>query len=233
VTTRGTDLPSVERLTLAVVTRVPPDHPDVATFEPFPVHAWVIRHPSGPILVDAGIGFNNVWIDEHFAPQRTQLGDALAGIGLSASDVVAVVVSHLHFDHCGQLDTLTAPVLVQGHEYEASQEHGYTVSEWATIAEDRLRLVDGDREIADGVRLLLTPGHTPGHQSVVVETAHGREVIAAQCAFRAEELREGVAAASNLFSPAWADTATASLERLSALSPARVHLSHDEEIVTL
>jgi len=233
MTARGIDLPRLERLTLAVITRVPPEHPEFSTFQPFPVHAWVIRHPNGPILVDAGVGFNDPWIDEHFAPRRTALGDALSAIELSAADIVAVIVSHLHFDHCGQLDALTAPVFVQAREYEASQEAGYTVPQWATITEERLRLIDGDREIADGIRLLYTPGHTPGHQSVVVETASGREVIAAQTAFRAGELRAGAASSSNLFGDVWADTATESLERIRALAPARAHLSHDEAIVEL
>jgi N-acyl homoserine lactone hydrolase len=233
VTARGTELPRIERLTLAVVTRVPVEHPEFPAFSPFPVHAWVIRHPSGPILVDAGIGMHNVWVDEHFAPRRTSLGDALRRIGLVATDIVAVVVSHLHFDHCGQLDTLDAPVFVQGSEYEASREQGYTVPEWATIPEHRLRLVDGDREIDDGVRLLFTPGHTPGHQSVVVETPEGREVLAAQCVFRAKELRDNAPSSTNLFSEAWADTAATSLDRIRALSPARVHLSHDLEVVDL
>ena len=61
-------LPRVDRLTLAVVNAVPDWHPEHATFEPFPVHAWVIRHPDGVVLVDTGIGFGNPTIDECSAP---------------------------------------------------------------------------------------------------------------------------------------------------------------------
>ena len=223
----------IDRLTLAVVTTVPDDHPERAVFEPFPVHAWVVHHADGPILFDTGIGFGNSWIDEHYRPRIASLVDALNEIRLKPDDIVAVVVSHLHFDHCGQLGEVSAPVYVQRTEYEASKEVGYTVPEWAEVTEDRLRLVDGDQEIATGIRLLSTPGHTPGHQSVVVETTNGRVLLAGQCAFRAEELREKIVSKSNLHNETWADAALASLERVRQLAPIVVHLSHDTEFVTL
>ncbi len=227
------DLPHIDRLALAVVTTVPDDHPERAAFEPFPVHAWVIHHADGPVLFDTGIGIGNSWINEHYRPRVAPLVDALSEIGLTSDDIVAVVVSHLHFDHCGQLGELSAPVYVQRVEYEASKEVGYTVPEWAEVPEGRLRLVDGDQEIAQGIRLLSTPGHTPGHQSVVVETTNGRVLLAAQCAFRAEELRDKEPSTSNLYNETWADAARESLERVQRLTPVVVHLSHDTEVVTL
>ena len=69
--------PEVHRLTLATVTSVPEWHPEHDTFEPFPVHAWVIRHPDGPILVDTGVGLNNRAIDEWYHPQITLLASSL------------------------------------------------------------------------------------------------------------------------------------------------------------
>jgi hypothetical protein len=50
------ELPGVERMLLAVVEAVPVQHPGYATFEPFPVFGWVVRHPDGPIVVDTGTG---------------------------------------------------------------------------------------------------------------------------------------------------------------------------------
>ncbi|HZM55939.1 MAG TPA: MBL fold metallo-hydrolase [Acidimicrobiales bacterium] len=105
--------------------------------------------------------------------------------------------------------------------------------DWAAIPKDRLRLVHGDQEIAEGIRLLSTPGHTPGHQSVVIEAGDERVLLAAQCAYRAEELRSGQPASSNLHDESWADAARDSLQRLRALAPFIAHLSHDPEIVTL
>ncbi len=154
-------LPRIDRLTLAEVTTVPAWHPEHATFAPFPVHAWVVHHPDGIVLVDTGIGFGNAFVDEHYRPRARALADALAAIALTPSDITAVVLSHLHFDHCGQVGTLDAPVYVQRAELDAAAAPGYTVPEWAAIASDRVRAVDGDAEIADGIRLVATPGqHT-------------------------------------------------------------------------
>ena len=58
-------------------------------------------------------------------------------------------------------------------------------------------------------------------------------MLAAQCAFGASELRTGEPAPTNLHDDSWNDTARRSLERISALTPATVHLSHDPEIVRL
>ena len=226
-------LPQIDRLVLATVTTVPEWHPEYDTFEPFPVHAWLIRHPDGAILVDTGVGLGNEAIDEWYHPLSTSLLDALAGVGVESSDISAVIMSHLHFDHCGQQRELAAPVYVQAAEIEAAQTLGYTVPEWATIPKDRLRLVHGDQPIAEGISLLSTPGHTPGHQSVLIEAAGERVVIAAQCAFRATELRTCDPVGSNCHGETWEVAARNSLERLRALAPVTAHLSHDPEIVEI
>ena len=173
-------------------------------FEPFPVHAWLVRHPDGPILVDTGIGLGHPLIDEWYRPNVTPLDEALGTIGVAPGDIAAVALSHLHFDHCGQQAMLDAPVHVQAVEHDAAQAVGYTVPEWAAIPSDRLRLVDGDQEIAEGVSVLATPGHTPGHQSVLIEAGADRVVLAGQCAFKGTELRTGEPSPNNLHDESWA-----------------------------
>ena len=120
-------LPQIDRLILATVTTVPEWHPQHDTFEPSPAHAWLIRHPDGGILMDTGVGVGNEVIDEWYHPRRTSLLDALAGVGVAPSDISAVVMSHPHFDHCGQQGALAAPVYVQATEFKAAQTPGYTV----------------------------------------------------------------------------------------------------------
>lgn len=220
-------------MTLAVIEKVPEWHPEHGSFEPFPVHAWVVRHPDGPILVDTGVGVGHPLIDEWYRPQATAIGEALHAVGIDVDDVEAVVLSHLHFDHCGQQAAVDAPVYVQAAEQEAARAAGYTVPEWATIPEGRMRLVDGDQEIAEGIHLLATPGHTPGHQSVLIEAGGERQLLAGQCAFAAEELRTGVPAGSNLHDETWEAVARRSLERLRGLAPVTCHLSHDPDVVVL
>jgi N-acyl homoserine lactone hydrolase len=223
----------VNVLTMAMVTALPPEHPEYATFSPFPVHAWVVHHEDGPILFDTGIGIGHAYIDAHYRPEVTELSDALSSVGLEISDLVAVVISHLHFDHCGQLRGLRIPTYVQETELEASAEEGYTVPEWATIPSEFVRPLHGDAEIARGVTALSTPGHTPGHQSLLIERGDHRILLAAQCAFGAEELLTSAPAASNLHSSDWASAAAASLDRIQSLAPVEVHLSHDAQITSL
>lgn len=224
------ELPVVERLTLAQVTRVPEAHPEHARFRPFPVHAWIVRHPDGPILIDTGIGEGHDGIESWYGPEIVPLARALATIDLGVDDIVAVVLSHLHFDHCGQQRLLEAPVFVQAAEHEVALSAGYTVDEWAAIPADRRRFVHGDEQIVEGVRLLATPGHTPGHQSVVVEGGDRRVVLGAQCAFTSAELRTGEPATTNAHDATWQPAARASLARLRSLAPCTIHLSHDPDI---
>ena len=70
----------------------------------------------------------------------------------------AVCLSHLHFDHCGQCDALTAPVYVHADECDAARTPGYTVLQWAAIPGNRLRLVHGDELVAERIQLVATPG---------------------------------------------------------------------------
>ena len=74
-------LPQVDRLVLATVNSVPEWHPEHDSFEPFPVHAWVIRHPDGAILVDTGVGLGNGLVDEWYNPQGVSLSAALSTAG--------------------------------------------------------------------------------------------------------------------------------------------------------
>jgi glyoxylase-like metal-dependent hydrolase (beta-lactamase superfamily II) len=114
-------LPRIDRLVLARVTRVPEWHPEHSSFEPFPVHGWLVHHPDGLMLVDTGIGTGVAAINEWYGPEVTPRSEALASVGVDSSDVEAVVLSHLHFDHCGQQDALSAPVYVQDTEHRAAQ----------------------------------------------------------------------------------------------------------------
>jgi glyoxylase-like metal-dependent hydrolase (beta-lactamase superfamily II) len=68
-----------------------------------------------------GVGVGNEVIDEWYQPHTTLLLDALCEAGVAPSEVAAVVVSHLHFDNCGQQRALSVPVYVQATEFEVAQ----------------------------------------------------------------------------------------------------------------
>jgi N-acyl homoserine lactone hydrolase len=137
----------------------------------WPNSIHVIEHPEGRVLVDTGM------IDS--TPEL----DADWGIRFDASaiprDVVCVINTHLHFDHCGGNRLFAGtPIHVQRAEREAARAEGYTIPSWVEFEGATYVEHDGEAEIAPGVRVLPTPGHSAGHQSVLVDTDDGLVVIA-------------------------------------------------------
>jgi N-acyl homoserine lactone hydrolase len=139
--------------------------------ERWPNSIHVIEHPEGRVLVDTGM------IDS--TPEL----DAEWGVRFDAStiprDVLCVINTHLHFDHCGGNRLFAGtPIHVQRSEREAARAADYTIPEWVEFEGATYVEHDGEAEIVPGVRLLPTPGHTPGHQSVLVDTDDGLVVLA-------------------------------------------------------
>lgn len=193
----------------------------------FPVFAHLVLHPTGPILIDTGVGVGHAFIDELYSPVHHDLDEALARHGVAVGDVTTVITSHLHFDHCGQNHRFKgARVIVQESEFEAAKAPLYTVPEWAFPAGINLTLIEGDEEIAAGVRVVSTPGHTPGHQSVLIDgTVEGRTIICCQASWNVNSF-----GAATLGDDGWDQAAgAASLQKLHALNPDRVLFSHDWE----
>ena len=219
-------MPRVDVLTLAQVDGVPEFHPEHDAFVPFPVYGFVIHHPDSPIVVDTGIGHGNDLIDALYPHRSMSLIDELNRCGVDERDVRLIVNSHLHFDHCGQNHALDCPIAVQKAEVEAALQPLYTVDDWAAIPTHRARVLDGDADLCDGVRVLLTPGHTPGHQAVAIHAVDATVVIAAQCIF-SRTAWDGEIEATNLHAAEWRQQAEESVVRLRALHPCRVLLSHD------
>lgn len=223
-------LPRIHRLDLARVT-LPVGHPAAELGRSIAVYGFLIEHPDGQILVDTGVGFGNEFIDELYQPSRVQLGELLDQLGIKLEEVVAVVNSHLHFDHCGQNPALfggATTFYAQEAEIDTVEaDRFYTDAAWALAPHHQRRTIRGDEQIADGVTILATPGHTAGHQSVVVEAAGRRVVIGAQVVWRREELASEVASNANVDAiPELRSAAVESIRRLKALKPEVVHLSH-------
>lgn len=194
------------------------------------VQAFLVCHPDGPILVDTGVGSGHAGIDKLYEQELVPLTDALTNAGCAIRDIVAVINTHLHFDHCGQNRLFAAvPIYVQSAEYDAAGARAYTVPEWFRFAGARYEQRTGEAEVAAGVSLVPTPGHTPGHQSVRVETDGGLAVIAGHAAYTAAEYAGTEPAPGG----DWDDDAYArSLAFLKTLGAQRVYFSHHADVWT-
>jgi N-acyl homoserine lactone hydrolase len=183
-----------------------------------PVLAFAIRHRDGIVLVDTGIGEGNEWVDENYRPRSRDVREALTVAKLDPQGVRALINTHLHFDHCGQNRAFPhVPVHVQQAELDLALREGHTVVEWVDFPEAHYEAVDGDREIVEGVSVLATPGHTPGHQSVTVRTGDGLVLIVGQAAQDARSFATG--------------PADPSIARLRSLNADRIHFSHDRAVL--
>lgn len=148
-----------------------------------PVPAYVIETARERILIDTGL--HPAAVDDparHYGspdaigPFALELDESISEqIDLDA--ITRVVLTHLHFDHAGALALLpsSVPVVVQRREWDAGHDTAAVAKNFYLpvdyeAADRQITLVDGDHDLlGDGsIRLLLTPGHTPGHQSVCV-----------------------------------------------------------------
>jgi len=200
------------------------------------LRAYAVTHPDGVLLYDTGVGIGSEFIDEVYAPAVVDLIDALGAAGIDERDVGAIANSHLHFDHCGQNHRLDAPIWVREAELEAATAEFYTVPEWAYISDPRRRLASGDTIVAEGLTLIETPGHTPGHQSLVVDDVAGgdgvdggggRVVLGGQVCWSCAELADSGPSDADAHDKTWIEAAHESVRRVRALAPATVWLAHD------
>lgn len=122
-----------------------------------------------------------------------ELPAALAAIGLSPDDIEYVIFTHLHWDHAYNNHLFTkAKFYCQKKEYEglvdpAGEKIGYVPEE---VLKYEYELVDGDGEIFPGIYAILTPGHTPGGQSLIVDTEKGKVALTGDTITLQESFRQ-------------------------------------------
>ena len=146
------------------------------------VNGWIVRHPEALIVVDTGIAEGIPAADvEALRFVRVAIADALAEHGVRPDDVDLVVNCHLHADHAGgNRDLSRAGILAQPAEIEAARSADYSVPAALDLDSGRYEAREGEYEPLPGIRVVPTPGHSPGHQSVLVETDRGRLLLAGQ-----------------------------------------------------
>ncbi len=160
----------------------------------FSANCYLIRHAQGLMLWDSGINDNVATMPQGFqrskvspryklaAPLRTQL----AAIGVDPAQVTHVAFSHTHGDHVGNANLFHAATLyIQQAEYDtafgpdAVSKWNYEVTSYDKLRASKTVKLNGDHDVfGDGsVMLISTPGHTPGHQSLLVRLPKRGPVI--------------------------------------------------------
>ncbi len=162
--------------------------PDARNRVTLATNCLLVRTPEANILIEAGVGpkLSDKERDIYGYEREPGLPASLAEMGLRPEDIDLVVMSHLHFDHCGALVTpgrdgeLTplfprAKHVVQARELQAWRQPdprskpSYKPENLGILEEsNRLLVVDGDATVAPGVRVRVTGGHTAGHQAIYV-----------------------------------------------------------------
>lgn len=171
------------------------------------MRCYLIEHEAGLVLIETGLGnkenakFQDIYgVDNAGADGRTALEDGLRVAGYRPEDVAIVIDTHLHFDHAGgntyrdrdgkvRLTFPRARYVVQAGEYHYAThtnertggsyfDHNFVPVREAGVFD----LVDGEREIVPGIRVIPTPGHTPHHQSVLLNSDGQRACVLADLA---------------------------------------------------
>ncbi len=164
------------------------DHERDVRHGPFP--CYMVEHPRGRLLWDGGIAAQLPpgWQEDPYGNwvrlDRT-LAEQLAHMGLTLDSLDYIVFSHLHSDHVGIANELrSGTVIIQQAEYDAAFADqvtvpGFDTAAYAGVRNLPRRTITGDHDVfGDGrVRIISTPGHTPGHQSLLLELAETGTVM--------------------------------------------------------
>jgi len=167
--------------------------PDERNRIPLAMRCLLVETANALVLIDTGAGnkegekFSSIYGLEN-AGSPTRLEDGIRAAGHRPDEVDIVLCTHLHFDHAGGNTLRTdegevmpafvnAEYVVQRGEFDFAHSlnerirASYLGPNFDPIPETRWRLLEGAVEVTEGIRVELTPGHTPYHQSVWIEDA--------------------------------------------------------------
>lgn len=170
---------------------------------PMDFFVWLLRSETHTVLVDTG--FNAEAARQR---KRDLLGcpiQALSVLDVAPEDISDVILTHLHYDHAGNLDKLPAARFhVQDDEMDYATgrcmcyvplRHPYNVDDVVQLVrhvyQDRVVFHNGDARILPGIDLLKIGGHTKGLQAVAVNTRRGRVVLASDASHYYDNMEEG------------------------------------------
>jgi glyoxylase-like metal-dependent hydrolase (beta-lactamase superfamily II) len=156
-----------------------------------PIGCFLVRTGGMNVLIDAGMGPLSLSFDTGRAAgmclEGGKLPAALAAVGLKPDDIDLIVPTHMHLDHAGWIIQEGAPFFSKAKVrfgagdwdavVETSTVPGFVDGMRALREAGRVELIERDGEVAPGVSAMGTPGHTPGHHSIVLSSGEQRAMI--------------------------------------------------------
>ena len=203
-----------------------------------PVTCWLVRTRDTTVLFDTGLSPRAVpglLRNDPYArfTDEDRLVRRLQALGLEPGDIDVVVLSHLHYDHAGGADQLPRAELVAQRDEYAYAHHpapffaSFYYRKNFDLPGAKWRLLDGDTELAPGLTVLRSEGHTPGHQSLLVELPEsGPVILAGDCCYWQEHIdQERVPGV--VWDPTRAMHSIKRLKTVARLLGGRIFPSHD------
>jgi 4-pyridoxolactonase len=202
-----------------------------------PSYGLLIEHEDGLFVFDTGFDLEHTNAVLPFElPEQTPEQTIPAQLRLcryEPSDVTTLVNSHLHFDHVGGNKHLTdGSVVVHEKELEQARDcqpferFGYSDHSW-DYEGARFKAISGDVELARGLQLFETPGHTIGHYSLLVTPDSGRPMVFAfDVVYTAEALEKGVQPGFH-YDPVAGVSSIERVKQMAAEHEADIFFSHD------
>lgn len=188
-----------------------------------PVAGYLLKTADNQLaLVDTGLSLRHIeapaptWrgtpqaghVEPVMRPEDS-IVSRLAQLDISPDDIDYVINTHLHFDHVGNNELMSrATFFVQRSEYEFAANNPEFPNHYWNLPVLHYELLDGSQEILEAVQVVSTPGHSPGHQSVVVRLAHAK---------RATICGDAICSQDNITYDSWSSQADPATARESAM----------------
>ncbi|WP_102960805.1 4-pyridoxolactonase [Mangrovicella endophytica] len=223
----------------------------------FPVYSILIEHTEGRFLIDTGFDYDHVMkvlpFEKPIQSRDQTIPGALALIGLEPKDVGVVFNSHFHFDHCGgnkyfphakkichrsEVPQACAPQPFEHLGYsdlsfsaEAAEARGATdqLLPGTTRQNSTFEGIEGDIELAKGVHLIATPGHSIGHYSLLVEFQTRKPILFTIDAAYTQKSLETLCQAAFHIDPVAGVASMRRVQKLAEDKGADLMFSHDME----